>query len=358
MKPRKTLSNLEEYVPGTRKAGTVKLSSNENPFGPSPAAIEAIAEWAPGLAEYPDGLARELKAALSRHLGVAQEQLVIGNGSDEVLVLAAAAFVNPGERVVIPAHTFSQYEFAARLYDARPVFSPMEDGRILLEEMHALIDENTRMVFVCNPNNPTGTYIPEDELFDFARQVPSDVLLVVDEAYREFADAADFPNAVQLVSERDNVLVLRTFSKLYGLASLRVGYGIASPEVTGPMHTVKPPFNTGLLTQKAATAAIGDTEFVQKTLSNNRTERQRVSAELSRLGLRQYPSQANFVCTDCRRDSREFAAELAEHGVSVRPLSSFGMPTWLRISIGTSEQNGLLISALEKTLKRSATAAP
>jgi histidinol-phosphate aminotransferase len=354
VKTRKTLAHLEEYVPGTKKPGTVKLSSNENPFGPSPKALEAIRESAGGLNEYPDVLAGELKAALSEKLEVSAENLIVGNGSDEVFVLTAAAFLNPGERAIIPEHTFSQYEFATRLFDGEPVFSPMHEGRILLDEMLSLIDERTRLVFVCNPNNPTGTYVGSAELESFADRVPEDVLLVIDEAYSEFADADDFPNGIDIALERENVLVLRTFSKLYGLASLRVGYGIASPGVTGPMHKVKSPFNTGLLAQKAAAGALSDTDFVERTLANNREQRRRLASELSRLGMKQYPSQANFICTDCGRDSKEFVAGLAEHGVSVRPLTSFGMPTWLRISIGTPKQNKLLIDALSRTLSRDA----
>ncbi len=352
MRTRNTLANLEEYVPGKKRPGTVKLSSNENPLGPSPRALEAIAEWAPQVNTYPDGLASELRAALAEQAGGAPENIIIGNGSDEVLVITAATFLNPGERVVIPAHTFSQYEFATRLYDGEPVYAPMRDGRILLDEMRALIDENTRMVFVCNPNNPTGTYIGAAELCAFARDVPDDVLLVVDEAYNEFAEAPDFLNAVELTRDRENVLVLRTFSKLYGLASLRVGYGIASAELISSMLMVKPPFNTGLLAQKAATAALSDTAFVEQTLSNNRKQREVLRGELERLGMPQYPSQANFICADCGRDAKEFAAELAEEGVSVRPLTSFGMPTWVRISVGTAEQNRVLVEALGRVRAR------
>ena len=352
MKTRNTLANLEEYVPGRKRPGTVKLSSNENPLGPSPRALEAIAEWAPQVNTYPDGLACELRGALADQADVAPENIIIGNGSDEVLVMTAGTFLNPGDRAVIPAHTFSQYEFATRLYDGEPVFAPMRDGRILLDEMRALIGENTRLVFLCNPNNPTGTYVGAAELRAFAREVPDDVLLVVDEAYNEFAEAPDFPDAVELTRDRGNVLVLRTFSKLYGLASLRVGYGVASPELISSMHMVKPPFNTGLLAQKAATAALSDTEFVERTLANNREQREVLRAELERLGMHQYPSQANFICADCGRDAKEFATELAEEGVSVRPLTSFGMPTWVRISVGTAEQNRVLVGALDKVHAR------
>ena len=352
MRTRNTLANLEEYVPGRKRPGTVKLSSNENPLGPSPRALEAISAWAGEIHTYPDGLASELRAALAEQAGVAPENIIVGNGSDEVLVITAATFLNPGERAVIPAHTFSQYEFASRLYDGEPVFAPMRDGRILLDEMRALIDGNTRLVFVCNPNNPTGTYVGAAELRAFAQEVPDDVLLIVDEAYNEFAEADDFPDAVELIGERENVLVLRTFSKLYGLASLRVGYGIASAELISSMHMVKPPFNTGLLAQKAATAALSDTAFVEKTLANNREQREVLRAELDRLGMPQYTSEANFICADCGRDAKEFAAELAEEGVSVRPLTSFGMPTWVRISVGTAEQNRVLVGALDRVRAR------
>lgn len=361
MKTRRTVEKLEEYVPGRRRSGTVKLSSNENPLGPSPRALSAIAEWAGELNVYPDGFATELRTALAERIraesgvdGIEAGNIIVGNGSDEVLVITAGTFLNPGERVVIPEHTFSQYEFATRLYDGEPVFAPMREGRILLDEMRGLIDGDTRLVFVCNPNNPTGTYVAEDDLRAFADRVPEDVLLVIDEAYHEFADAEDFPNAVRIAAERENVLVLRTFSKLYGLASLRVGYGIASTRLIASMHMVKPPFNAGLLAQKAATAALSDTEFVEQTLENNREQREVLKGELALLGMPQYPSEANFICTDCGRDATQFTAELSEEGVSVRPLTSFGMPTWLRISVGTAEQNRLLVDALSRVRSRSA----
>jgi histidinol-phosphate aminotransferase len=361
VRTRKTVEHLEEYVPGKRRSGTVKLSSNENPLGPSPRALSAIAEWAGALNVYPDGFATELRSALAERIRtesgvdkIAAENIIVGNGSDEVLLITAGTFLNPGERAIIPEHTFSQYEFATRLYDGEPVFAPMRDGRILLDEMLALVDGKTRLVFVCNPNNPTGRYVDAEELRAFADRVPEDVLLVIDEAYYEFADADDFPNAVRIAAERENVLVLRTFSKLYGLASLRVGYGIGAAGLISSMHMVKPPFNAGLLAQKAATAALSDTEFVDQTLENNREQREILKGELDLLGMPQYPSQANFICTDCGRDAAEFAAELSEEGVSVRPLTSFGMPTWLRISVGTAEQNRLLVDALSRVRERSA----
>ncbi|MFP4010632.1 MAG: histidinol-phosphate transaminase [Spirochaetaceae bacterium] len=354
MRPRQALSAIAEYVPGMKKKDAVKLSSNENPFGPSPMALSAIEKWAPSVNVYPDSEAGELKAALAGHLGVAPERLIVGNGSDEVLFIAAATFLNPAERAVIPEHTFSQYEFATRLYDGRPAFAPMREGQIQLSAMGELIDGNTRLVFVCNPNNPTGTYLSEAELFAFAETVPEDVLLVIDEAYREFADADDFPDSLRLAKERDNVLVLRTFSKLYGLASLRIGYGVGSESLIRTMHTAKPPFNTGILPQKAATAALSDTEFVRRTLENNREQREVLRIELDQLGMPQYPSEANFICTDCGRDAAAFAADLGEEGVSVRPLGSFGMPTWLRITVGTPEQNRLLVEALVRVRERDA----
>jgi len=355
LKTRDTVANLGEYVPGKKRAGTVKLSSNENPLGPAPRALEAISEWASALNVYPDGSATELRDALASRAGVERGHVIVGNGSDEVLVMLAATFLNPGEHAVIPEHTFSQYEFATRLYDGKPVYAPMRDGRIQLDAMRELIDADTRLVFVCNPNNPTGTYIPGKELAAFAHEVPDDVLLIIDEAYCEFADAPDFSEAVALTRERENVIVLRTFSKLYGLASLRVGYGIAAESVIASMHKVKPPFNTGLLAQKAATAALSDEEFVEQTLSNNREQRAVLRETLERLGMPQYPSEANFICADCGGDAQEFAAELADEGVSVRPLSSFGMPTRVRISVGTAEQNRMLAEALERVHSRQAT---
>jgi histidinol-phosphate aminotransferase len=277
---------------------------------------------------------------------VSPDRIIVGNGSDEVLVMLAGTFFNPGDNVVTARHTFSQYAFAAALFDAEVRHGAMADGRFLLDQWHDLIDPKTRAVFICNPNNPTGRYVAHDELAAFIGRVPEDVLIVIDEAYQDYVDAPDFPRTDVLAAHHENLVVLHTFSKIYGMAGLRVGYGIANPAVIAGVQKVKQPFNVGLVAQEAATAALQDDAFVHRSREVNAAGKALLRRELTDRGFTVYPTQANFLCFHVGEDSVAAAERIADGGVTVRPLSSFGLDEWIRVSIGTAEQNALFLEAL------------
>ena len=352
MRPREALDRLHEYTPGERRAGVLKLSSNENPLGPSPRAIEQLQQSAREAHIYPDGAAVELRQRLAQHLSVPADQIITGNGSDELMVYAAAAFLNPGDVAITAQHTFSVYAFATNLFDGRVVTTKMPAGRHDPDAfLRALQTQpRTRLLFLCNPNNPTGTYLNLHEIEHLLRQTPPEVLVVLDEAYCEYMDAADAPDGTRLIQRYPNLLVLRTFSKLYGLAGLRVGYGMAQRQIIRALNKVKLPFNTSLIAQAAATAALDDDQFVRRSLDTNRRGRQRLYTELDRRGLRYYRTQANFICVNVDADCRAFAETMALNGVTIRPLASFGLDSWIRITIGSDEQIDALLEALDATL--------
>ncbi len=352
LQPRKALSALGRYTPGKKLPGTVKLSSNENPLGSSPRALEALQEALGGLSRYPDGSATALRTALAERFSVALDEVLVGNGSDELMMLAAGAYIEPGCNAVVGAHTFSQYEFVTRVFGGEVRVAEMPDGCFNLETMRQRIDAHTRLLFLCNPNNPTGRYIGEHDLARFLERIPPHVLVVLDEAYAEYAEARDFPHGVELLKRFANLLVLRTYSKIYGLAGLRVGYGFSSPAVIDALARVKQPFTVGNLAQAGAIAALEDEEFIARSLETNRAGKAELYDALQRLGIAFYPSEANFVCV-LLQAAAEIAAEvMQQHGVTVRTLDSFGMPHALRITIGTAEQNAMVITGLEALQRR------
>ena len=360
MKTRPVLDQLEPYVPGKRISGGTKLSSNENPLGPSPRALEAIERVAGDIYRYPDGAMTDLREAIAARWGVTSDMVVCGNGSDEILVMIAGALIEPGTNVVTGAHTFSQYTFASRIFGAEVRTTSMPDGRFDLEAILQKTDDRTRVVFLCSPNNPTGRIIPEKELDTFLDKLSNEILVVIDEAYGEYVEADDYPDTVTHVRRRPNLMRLRTFSKIYGLAALRVGYGIAQPQVIEAVSKLRQPFNVGTISQAGATAALADTEFVERSLETNRREKQRLYRFLDGVGVSYLPTEANFVCAEFgsvelrsgERGATAVARALAEERVTVRPLTSFGLPDALRISIGTAEEMDILYAALEKVLAR------
>jgi len=346
MTERPALSRLEPYVPGRKREGTVKLASNENPLGPSPRAMAAAREFVDQIHLYPDKNAAILREAIARRHGVEPGQVIVGNGSDEVLVMLASTYFQPGDNVVTARHTFSQYAFSATLFDAEVRRGAMADGRFLLDQWHDLMDPKTRAIFICNPNNPTGRYVTHDELAAFIERVPEDVLIVIDEAYQDYVDAADFPRTEELAGRHANLVVLHTFSKIYGMAGLRVGYAVADPAVIAAIQKVKQPFNVGLAAQEAATAALEDHDFVHRSREVNAAGKELLTRELTGRGFTVYPTQANFLCFHVGEDSVAAADRIADGGVTVRPLSSFGLDEWIRVTIGTAEQNALFLEAL------------
>ena len=344
MKLREDLADLPPYAAGKLKPGAIKLASNENPWGPSPLALEAIKAHLDRSHIYPDGGAQALKSALATHWNLSESQFTVGNGSDEVLSLLAGAYIRPSDNALIANHTFSEYQFSVRLFGGTLKKVPLTDYTFDLEAFSQAVDDKTRMVFLCNPNNPTGTYFRHEALERFLKKLSPEVLVVLDEAYAHYADAPDFPRSKQLLAQFPNLVVLRTFSKVYGLAALRVGYAVSSPAIARDLSVVRQPFNVGSLSQAAAQAALGDEEFLRHSLETNRSERDRLTRELGR-SLRVLPSQANFVAVHVKTDAAVVFQALAEAGVTIRPLASFGLPDWVRITVGTPEQNDFLLKA-------------
>jgi histidinol-phosphate aminotransferase len=351
MKFRDIIRSLEPYVAGKAIPGGIKLASNENPLGPSPLALTAASEVLTGVSRYPDGTTNALRTALAARWDVEPDMVVIGNGSDEILVMVAGALVEPGTNCVTGEHTFSQYGFATQIFGGELRATPMPDGAFDLAAIARDVDEKTRIVFLCNPNSPTGTIIPRDEMHRFVKALSNDVVIVIDEAYGEFADDPAFGDSLDLVRRHDNVIRTRTFSKVYGLAGLRIGYGIGNRELIDSVGRLRQPFNSGSVGQVAACAALGDSEHVRATLANNKIGKDRLYKLLHELGIPYFRSQANFVCAELGDRCDEIVASVEEAGISIRPLASFGMPEHVRITIGTEEEMNSLASALRSAMQ-------
>jgi histidinol-phosphate aminotransferase len=354
MKTRRAIASLNTYIPGERRRDAIKLASNENPLGCSPAVATAVADAVAELHIYPDGGARELTAALADHHGVDSAQIITGNGSDELLTLIAATYVEEGDEVLIGEHTFSEYEYAGRLFGAAIVPVPMPDLQIRPVDYLDYVTPRTRVVFLCTPNNPTGLAFSQRELAEFLSQISPEILVVVDHAYSEYQRDPGAARAEEFVSQHSNLVVLHTFSKVHGIATVRLGYGIAQRERIDEIRRVRPPFSVNGVAQAAGIAALRDSEFVQHTLSVNDEGRRRMEALLDELGWAWLPTQANFIATRVPLDARQAAAWIADRGVTVRALTGFGLPDYLRITIGTPEQ----IDILEPILRDLAAAHP
>ena len=337
---------------GLAEADILKMASNENPLGASPKAVAAIRGALDDLAYYPDGSGYELKKVLSRKLGIGPEHLVLGNGSNDVLELSARAFLTRDGSVVYARHGFMVYPLVTQAIGARVIEVPTRGFDTDLEAMLAAIRPDTRMVFVANPNNPTGTFTPWDELHAFIARVPEDVLVVIDEAYGEYLAPELQSPAVRWITQFPNVILSRTLSKAYGLAGLRVGYGVADVEVAELMNRVRQPFNVDHLALVAAAAALDDTEFIAKSRANNTAGLAQLGAGFQRLGLEFIPSYANFVTVRIGSQAQAVYGELLAGGVIVRPVANYGMPEHLRVTVGLPEHNARFLAALEKALRR------
>ena len=356
---RKPIQALKPYVPGksieevrARYAPPVitKLGSNENPLGASPKVIAALGEALHKVSLYPDGSSRDLRQALAGRFGLVPEQVMVGNGSDEVLLLIAAAFLNPGEKVLVSENTFSEYEFAGRVMDGSIVKIPLRDLRYDLAAFRKKLALKPKLVFLCNPNNPTGTYFGHAELEGLLRAAPARTLVVVDEAYCEYADAPDFPRSLELLAAYPNLIISRTFSKIFGMAGLRLGYAFAHPLIIRETARVKTPFNVNLLVQAAALAALEDGGFRDRSIANNGEGRAFLEKELAARGLDPLPTQANFICFRVPRPAADVCEDMLKSGVIARALRSFGLDDRIRITIGTREQNGRFLEALDEAL--------
>jgi histidinol-phosphate aminotransferase len=349
------IASLVPYVPGKpideleRELGiprAVKLASNENPLGPSPKALAVLAETAATLHRYPDGAAHRLRTALADRHKLTPDHVILGNGSDEILGLLARAFLSPGDEAVMADQTFVIYKMEVTAAHGKPVIVPLKQWQHDLPAIGAAITNKTRLVFICNPNNPTGTMVTEAEVNVFMQRVPEDVIVVFDEAYYEYVQDQDFPDSLSWVTQRRHAIVLRTFSKIYGLAGLRVGYGLTTPEIAGYLNRIRPPFNVNTVAQQAALAALTDDEHVARSRALNAAEMAILRAGLVALGFQPVPSQANFLFFDVGRDGRAVFEALLRQGVIVRHIEG----RLLRVTIGLPEENRYFLDALKKVL--------
>ena len=339
---------------GIDQGSIVKLASNENPRGVSPKALAAIAAVLPDLARYPDGF--ELTQALSERLGVPMQQIVLGNGSNDVIELAGMAFLAPGCSAVYSQHAFAVYPLATQARGAQSIVVPAKNFGHDLEAMLAAIRPDTHVVFIANPNNPTGTMLTAAELESFLRRAPKNVVIVLDEAYNEYLDPALRCPSIAWLASFPNLIVTRTFSKVYGLAGLRVGYAVCHPEVAALLNRVRQPFNVNNLAIVAAVAALADQDFLRDSFELNVAGMKQLLDGCRRLGISWIPSYANFVTVEIPRAGKQSQAgaafqKLLRQGVIVRPLANYGMPDHLRVTVGLARENARFLEALEAVLK-------
>lgn len=355
---RPQLQRIRPYVPGRpiedvqKEFGLTavdKLASNENPIGPSPKALAAIAGMLGELNRYPDGAAQDVRTAIAARMGLTPAHVFVGNGSDEIIKMIAETFLSPGDEVVTPFPSFAQYSFGAHIMGATVVNVPLAEGfRYDLPRMLASITERTKIVYLCSPNNPTGTWLSHRETADFVAQVPDDVVVVCDEAYIEYVDEPDPLDSLQFIREGKTVLSLRTFSKMYGLAGIRLGYALGDPGLINFMHQVREPFNANSVAQAAAVAALTDSEHVARCREANQAGREQLYAGLSALAVPYIKTQGNFLIADVG-DGLAVFEQLQRRGVIVR--AGFpGLDRYVRISIGTAEENERCLQALAQVI--------
>ena len=346
--PGKPIEELEREL---EIPNAIKLASNENPLPPSDRVQRAVAAALASLNRYPDGSCFYLRQALAKRHGLTSEHIVLGNGSNELIELIVRACLRPGEEAVVPHPSFVVYPMIVQAAGGIRVVVTLKDHRLDLEAMARAITPLTKLVFIANPNNPTGTIVTAAEVEEFMSRVPDHTIVVFDEAYVEFAQGPDFPDSLSYVRQGRKVFVLRTFSKAASLAGLRVGYGVAEPDAILMLHRIRQPFNVNSLAQAAALAALEDEAHILECLRMNEAGRHYLYDEFASLGLKYEPSRANFIFGDVGQSANDVYQRLLREGVIVRPMTSFGMETALRISVGTPEENRRLVKALKKCLK-------
>ncbi|CAH0990759.1 Histidinol-phosphate aminotransferase [Sinobacterium norvegicum] len=353
------VQGLHPYQPGKpieelqRELGVehvVKLASNENPLGPSPKVVAACSAAAQDICRYPDASGFELKKALSAYLSVDAELFTLGNGSNDVLDLIARTFLQPGTSAVYSQHGFIVYPIAVKACGARAIVTPAKQWGHDLTAMAAAVEVDTKVIFIANPNNPTGTSFARAEFTDFMAQVPAHVVVVLDEAYVEFNDGEDQLDGVTLLPQYDNLIVTRTFSKAWGLAALRVGYAVAGQQITDLLNRVRAPFNVNSMALVAAEAVLADADYLAQSRAVNHDGMQQLTTGLEKLGVTFIPSAGNFIAAEFRGDVMAIYQKLLEQGVIVRPVGVYEMPQHLRISVGLESENTLLLQALAKVL--------
>jgi histidinol-phosphate aminotransferase len=356
---RSAVKTMKPYVPGKpvedvqRELGItdlVKLNQNENPLGPSPRAVAAATEAMALVHTYPEGSSRALREKLAAMWELPPDWFIVGNGSDEVFRLLAETYLEPGDKVVVPAPSFSGYRLVAELMGAEVIRVPLVDGTMDLPAMaQAAAESGAKLLFLCRPNNPTGAVFAEELMPDFMDAVPQGCLVILDEAYREF-DATEF-DTLGLLKQYPNLIATRTFSKIYGMAGFRLGYGVIRPEVIAPFYTVRDPFSVNNLAAAAGLAALDDEEHLERTRTLTREGKAYLYGCFDRLGLKYMPTEANFILFDVGRPAPEVFDALLRRGVLVRPCGSFGLPASLRVTIGTPAENRRFAEALESLLR-------
>ncbi|MCK9181527.1 MAG: histidinol-phosphate transaminase [Fibrobacteraceae bacterium] len=358
---RPELKSLSDYVPGKSieeiqerfgLAKVVKLASNENPLGPSPKAIEALQKIATTLHLYPRGDAPDLISAIAKKSGLLRENIILGNGSDEIIDLISKAFIRANDECISFIPTFSVYKFST--LSVGGTFIAVDSGaeKPKLSALLEHVTKKTRVIFICNPNNPTGWYFSDAEIRAFLKKVPSNVLVFLDEAYAEFATAGDFPQLEKSLGEFPNLFLNHTFSKIYGLAGLRIGYAYSSPEVIKALWKVKPAFDVNRAAQIAAVAALSDEVHIKSTLASNASGMKFLVSEFESLGYKVIPSEANFICVHIGENCKDLVNFLEENGMIIRYLKSFDMPEWIRVTIGLKNENEMLMDLVKKWKSR------
>lgn len=360
MKFKKQIDGLKAYQPGktTDEVKRIfnldkvtKLASNENPYGASPKVKEYLEGTNINFAIYPDGYATKLRTAVANHLQVSEKQLLFGNGSDENILIVSRAILQPGLNTVMADITFGQYKHNAIVEGAEVREVPLKDGEHDLEKMYEAIDDNTAIVWICNPNNPTGTLTSSKKIKEFVEKVPSDVLIVLDEAYTEYITDETYEDSIRLLKEHGNVLIMRTFSKAYGLASFRVGYAVGSEEVISQLEPTREPFNNTVLSQEVAAIALADQAFIEQCRTQNYAGKKQYEAYCRERNLHYYPSQTNFILMEVKADSDVVFQGLMQRGFIVRSGNALGAPGYLRITIGTEQENKELLEKLDEVLR-------
>jgi histidinol-phosphate aminotransferase len=356
---REALQKIRPYVPGESieaiklrygLKNVVKLASNENPLGPSPEALKVLPRELLNLNLYPRPEAPMLKDKISRKFGVTPEQIIVGNGTDEIILLIALVFLNAGDRVLLPWPSFQTFEIVTNLMAAETVRVPFKNNRYDLADFAAAIDEKTKMIFLCNPNNPTGVIFGQSDWQKFLEAVPDDVVVVVDEAYSDYVTNPDFPRPLDVLKTSKSVIVTRTFSKIYGLAGLRAGFAMARTEIIAEMSKVRLPFSVNTLAQAAAAAALDDEAFVRQSLKMNEEGKKYLYKQLAGLGLKYIETESNFIYFDVEMNAATLAEKMNEEGVIVRPLTGFGLPKAMRVTVGQREENERFILVLTRCL--------
>jgi histidinol-phosphate aminotransferase len=356
---RKSVLGVNPYVSGKpieetkRQLGlkkVIKLASNENPLGSSPKAIAAIKKALSGINRYPDAQGFYLKKRLAKFFGLAPENFVLGNGSDELIDVVIKTFMEPDENIVTSQGTFLEYEIIAQVNDRKVKQAPLRYFKYDLGAMLKLVDKKTKLVFIANPNNPTGTYVTKYEIDEFLNALPQGVIVVFDEAYNAFIDVDDYPDSLSYLKRKKEIIILRTFSKAYGLAGLRLGYAIASAQLTPYLERMRQPFNVNLLAQVAGLAALDDKDFLKKTRRLTLEGKDFIYQELSKMGLGYVLSVANFILVDVGRDSQEVFKSMLKFGVIVRDMGQYGLKNYIRVSIGTQKENQRCLRVLSKVL--------